>query len=92
MECMEIDFFMLHSCFLIVHLPTCAMSVVVLVNGKKTECQEHLPLGNFLVALGMSQRRIVVEHNRKVIPRALYTETLLHHGDEIEIIEAIGGG
>ena len=43
-------------------------------------------------SLGLGPRRIAVEVNRAIVPRADYGATLLSDGDTIEIIHFVGGG
>ncbi len=42
--------------------------------------------------LGLGPRRIAVEVNRAVVPRADYERTVLRDGDRVEIIHFVGGG
>lgn len=42
--------------------------------------------------LGLGPRRIAVEVNRTLVPRATYADTALHDGDAVEIIHFVGGG
>ena len=43
-------------------------------------------------SLGVGPRRIAVEVNRAVVPRADYGATALRDGDTVEIIHFVGGG
>ncbi|MDQ3068406.1 MAG: sulfur carrier protein ThiS [Acidobacteriota bacterium] len=45
-----------------------------------------------LESLGIDARRVAVEHNRRVVPRADYPATLIGEGDEVEIVNFVGGG
>jgi thiamine biosynthesis protein ThiS len=42
--------------------------------------------------LGLGPRRVAVEVNRTLVPRAEYTATRLTDGDAVEIIHFVGGG
>lgn len=42
--------------------------------------------------LGLDTRRVAIERNLAIVPRARYTETMLADGDRIEIVGFIGGG
>ena len=41
---------------------------------------------------GLAGRRVAVEVNGTIIPRSLHGEHLLHPGDRVEIVHALGGG
>ena len=45
-----------------------------------------------MVTLGLGARRIAVEVNRMVVPRAEYPSTTLREGDAVEVIHFVGGG
>ena len=40
----------------------------------------------------MKPTRIAVELNREIVPRANYSEITLREGDELELINFVGGG
>lgn len=42
--------------------------------------------------LGLRGRRVAVAINSHVIPRSRFAETTLADGDDVEIIQAVGGG
>lgn len=43
-------------------------------------------------ALGLNPRRVAVERNRDIVPRATHDAVTLADGDEIEIVHFVGGG
>jgi thiamine biosynthesis protein ThiS len=45
-----------------------------------------------LADLGIDPRRVAVEHNLAVLKRAKYDETIVKEGDEVEIVNFVGGG
>ena len=45
-----------------------------------------------LERLGIDPRRVAVEHNLVVLKRARYDDTIVNDGDEIEIVNFVGGG
>jgi len=49
-------------------------------------------VAELLRELGMENRMIAIERNREVIPKSQYNETVLNHGDRIEVVHMIGGG
>lgn len=64
----------------------------VLLNGEPREVTEGLSLRALLESSPYAQRRIAVEINREIVPKSLHAERLLHEGDRIEIVQALGGG
>ena len=53
---------------------------------------DGLTVAVLLEHLGVGERRVAVELNRKVIPRAEHVVVRLTENDEVEIVHAIGGG
>ena len=58
---------------------------------------EPLPLDgthllDYLTAHGYDLTRIAVERNEGIVPKALYSETILVDGDVVEIVNFVGGG
>ena len=45
-----------------------------------------------LAALGIDPRRVAVEHNLVVVKRGAYDETTINDGDEVEVVNFVGGG
>lgn len=62
------------------------------VNGERREAPEGSSLSDLVASLSLSPERLAIERNREVIPRAAWSETLLGHGDKIEIVHFVGGG
>ena len=63
-----------------------------MVNGEARGLGTGATVADLVVALGLGPRRIAVEVNRAVVPRAEYGVTALHEGDAVEIIHFVGGG
>jgi thiamine biosynthesis protein ThiS len=64
----------------------------VRLNGATIATAPGTTLGGLLEARGVERRMIAVEHNREILPRRLWDETVLHDGDELEIVTMVGGG
>jgi len=64
----------------------------IYVNGSERTLPESSGLVALLSAMGLDGKRIAVEINREIIPRARHKEHVLRDGDRIEIVQAIGGG
>ena len=62
------------------------------LNGGEREFEAPLSVLGLLQAAGYGERRVAVEVNREIVARSRHGERLLCEGDEVEIIQAIGGG
>lgn len=66
--------------------------VRVRVNGGERRVAAGSVLSSLLAELGVTTPRVAVERNREIVPRALYGSTRLEDGDELEVVEFVGGG
>lgn len=64
----------------------------VKINGEQKEIADGQSLGSLLEELQIRPARVVVEHNRNVVPRDAYGATVLAEGDALEIVHFVGGG
>lgn len=62
------------------------------VNGKPVTIERPMSVAEFLAARGLHERMVVVEHNREIVARPQFGETLLQGGDEVEIVQMMAGG
>jgi len=62
------------------------------LNGQPHELTARTSIAALLDTLGIDARRVAVEHNRQVVRRADYAATPLAEGDEVEIVNFVGGG
>ena len=51
-----------------------------------------LTITELLATLAIDPRRVAVEHNLVVVKRAAYDTTRIGEGDEVEIVNFVGGG
>ena len=54
--------------------------------------KEGTTVGALIEELGLGNRRVAVERNREVVPRAQHATTALAAGDHVEIVTFVGGG
>ncbi len=69
-----------------------AVGSVVHVNGEASSIPAGSSLAQLLALLGLHDKRVAVAINRSVVPRSGHATVLLSDGDQIEILEAVGGG
>jgi len=62
------------------------------VNDEPRELPAGATVAQLVATLGLGPRRIAVEVNLDVVPRAAYAFTTLNDGDTVEIIHFVGGG
>ena len=62
------------------------------LNGESVEIPGPLTVAALLVHLGIDARRVAVEHNLSVVRRAAIDTTTVGEGDEVEIVNFVGGG
>ncbi len=68
------------------------MTLRVVVNGQERALEEGSRISDLVTELGLTGRRVAVERNRVIVPRAAHDSTLLDDGDTIEILHFVGGG
>ena len=66
--------------------------MTIILNGDPVEVAGPLTVSSLLVHLGVDHRRVAVEHNLNVVKRALYNTTEIREGDQVEIVNFVGGG
>lgn len=62
------------------------------VNGDAIDVPSPCTLIALIEQLGLSGRRLAVEMNGEIVPRSEYQHQTLSDGDQLEIVQAIGGG
>jgi sulfur carrier protein len=68
------------------------VTVPISLNGDPAEVDPGSTLAALLERLGIEPRRVVVEHNRRVLRAGDYETAVLGAGDEVEIVQLVGGG
>jgi thiamine biosynthesis protein ThiS len=66
--------------------------VKITLNGDPVEVAEPLNISDLLAQLEIDPRRVAVEHNLVVLKRTAFGTTRVGEGDEIEIVNFVGGG
>jgi thiamine biosynthesis protein ThiS len=62
------------------------------LNGDLYEMAEPLTVSGLLARLDIDARRVAVEHNLVVLKRGAFETTLVREGDQVEIVNFVGGG
>ena len=64
---------------------------MVKINGKELNVAGKT-VAEYLATTNYDLRRIAVERNGDIIPKAKYGETVLKDGDNVEVVSFVGGG
>jgi sulfur carrier protein len=67
-------------------------SIEVIINGESRTVLQGTTVAALIAELGLADRRVAVERNREVVPRAEHASTVLASGDKLELVTFVGGG
>jgi thiamine biosynthesis protein ThiS len=66
--------------------------VTITLNGDRFEIAAPLTIAELLTRLAIDARRVAVEHNLAIVKRTAFEDTIVGEGDEVEIVNFVGGG
>jgi thiamine biosynthesis protein ThiS len=66
--------------------------VRITLNGDPYEIEGPLSVSDLLAHLAVDARRVAVELNLVVLKRGTFETTIVRDGDEVEIVNFVGGG
>ena len=67
-------------------------AMTIKLNGDPHDIPQPLSVSALLVTLAIDARRVAVEHNLAVVKKAAYDTSIVRDGDEVEIVNFVGGG
>jgi sulfur carrier protein len=67
-------------------------TIEVVINGQARNVAQGTTVAALIGDLGLGDRRVAVERNREVVPRAEHATTVLAPGDRLELVTFVGGG
>ena len=62
------------------------------LNGQPFELPDGATAADLPALLDPAGKRVAVELNLDIVPRSQHGTTVLHDGDQLEVVHAIGGG
>jgi len=62
------------------------------LNGKRAQVPEPLSVRALLERFELQRGRVAVAINAEVVPRSRFENQVIHDGDQVEVIQAVGGG
>jgi thiazole synthase len=68
------------------------LSIAVRVNGEQRLVPAGVSIAAMLCELGIDPKRVAVERNLEIVPRAMLGEVTVADGDAFEIVHFVGGG
>jgi thiamine biosynthesis protein ThiS len=66
--------------------------VRITLNGDPYDLEQPVSVQELLERLNIDPRRVAVEHNMVIVRRHAFAATLVGDGDEVEIVNFVGGG
>ena len=66
--------------------------MTITLNGDKHELPAPVSVSALLQQLEIDARRVAVELNLAVVKKAAYDSAVIKDGDEVEIVNFVGGG
>jgi thiamine biosynthesis protein ThiS len=66
--------------------------LIITLNGDRFELAGAVTVSSLLAQLDIDPRRVAVEQNTVVLKRTAFDTTLVSEGDQIEIVNFVGGG
>ncbi|UTW10718.1 sulfur carrier protein ThiS [Marinobacterium rhizophilum] len=64
----------------------------IVLNGDTMELGDESSLADLVEQLGLGEKRFAAEVNMEIVPRSQHGTLRLSDGDQVEIVQAIGGG
>ena len=64
---------------------------MIKINGEEFDIAGRT-LADYLAGTNYDPKRIAVERNGNIVPKAKYGEVVLQDGDSIEVVSFVGGG
>lgn len=66
--------------------------MTITLNGDRFELAGAVTVSGLLAQLEIDPRRVAVEQNTVVLKRTAFDSTMVAEGDQIEIVNFVGGG
>ncbi len=73
-------------------LENARMKITIELNGEPYGVEAGTRIATLLEELKLKPKRVAVEINQTVVPKADYDRVALNQGDHVEVINFVGGG
>jgi len=74
------------------HYPRKTSMITIVLNGEDKQVDNNISVSQLLEKLDLTEKRLAVEINQQIIPRSDFSNLMLKEKDNVEIVQAIGGG
>ena len=64
----------------------------IILNGESREIAEGTSVEALVLTLADDPRGVAIERNLEIVPKAEHATTLLEDGDNLEVVQFVGGG
>src|SRR5437867_2723648 len=68
------------------------MTIEIRLNGETQALPASLTVVQLLEYFGLPKDRVAVERNRAIVPKANWSSVSVASGDELEVVQFVGGG
>ncbi|MBX9917128.1 MAG: sulfur carrier protein ThiS [Nitrosomonas sp.] len=62
------------------------------INGQPQQFEGPINVAQLIDHLALHGKRIAIECNGEIVPRSQFPQQMLVHGDQLEVVVAVGGG
>ena len=62
------------------------------INGQPQQFEAPINVSQLIYQLALHGKRIAIERNGEIVPRSQFSQQMLVHGDQLEVVVAVGGG
>jgi len=66
--------------------------ITLSVNGSEMRVPANLTAAGLIEHMALTGKRVALERNGEILPKSRFPEQTLEHGDQLEIVVAVGGG
>ena len=66
--------------------------MTITLNGDPFELDQPISVADLLARLAIDPRRVAVEHNLAILKRDAFAHIVVREGDQVEIVNFVGGG
>jgi sulfur carrier protein len=66
--------------------------ISISINGTAQQFDTPVSVSALIEHMQLGKKRIAIECNGEIVPRGQFSQHMLHDGDKLEIVVAVGGG
>lgn len=75
-----------------ISIPPLLFMIQLTINGEPQQFEAPINVVQLIDHLALHGKRFAIERNGEIVPRSQFSEQLLAHGDQLEVVVAVGGG